>query len=97
MLYRPTLTGASFVNVDATYSGVEYDITASAVSGGIIIYSDYLATGEKNRTQKTGGLLDRVLLTLRRTGVSDIITIAAIRTTSTNSDVFSSIQWKEIR
>lgn len=96
VLYRPSLTGASWTAVNATYSAVEYDVSASAVSGGIVIDSDYFSTG-RNSASKDGGLLGRTLLRLTRTGTSDILTIAAIRTSSSDADTLAALKWKELR
>jgi len=96
LLYRPTLTGPSWTAVDATNSGMEYDVTASAVSGGIVVYSDYFATG-RNSDSAASGLLGRTLLRLTRTGTSDILTLAAIRTGTSNSATLAALRWKEIR
>lgn len=96
LLYRPSLTGPSWTAVNATHSGMEYDVSASAVSGGIVVESDYLSTG-RNQVSKTQGLLGRTLLSLGRTGTADILTLAAIRNSGSNAAVFGSLRWKEIR
>lgn len=96
LLYRPTLTGATWTDVDTTYSGMEYDVSASAVSGGIQIDSDYLSTG-RNTESKDGGVLGRTILSQGRSGTSDILTIAAIRTTTSNCDTYCTLKWKELR
>lgn len=97
LLYRPTLTGPSWTSVDATYSGMEYDVTASAVSGGIVVDSAYLATSGINARGKDEGLLGRTLLSLGRTGTADILTIAAIRTGNVDSATLAGLRWREIR
>jgi hypothetical protein len=96
LLYRPTLVGASFTAVDATHSGMEYDVTASSVSGGIVIDADFAAAG-KNTPSNVAGILGRTLMSLGRTGTSDILTLAAIRSTGTDATGFASLKWKEIR
>jgi hypothetical protein len=95
ILYRPTLIGANFASVGAT-SGMDVDTAATVVSGGTVIFSDFLATGRNSLTQ-VSGLLGKTILSLRRTGTSDILTIAAIRTSTSDSSVRAAIQWKEIR
>lgn len=94
LLYRPTLTGPSWTAVNATYSGMEYDVTASAVTGGIVVGGGYLSAGV-NRSAEKSGLLDRVTMSLGAS--ADILTIAAIRTGTSDSDVLASLRWKEIR
>jgi hypothetical protein len=96
ILYRPVLTGASWVAVDAVNSGMEYDVTASAVTGGIVVDSDYFSTN-RNSESRSDGLLERAILSLGRTGVADILTIAAIRTSTSDSSTYSAMKWKEIR
>lgn len=96
ILYRPNLTGANWTPVNATHSGMEYDVTASSLAGGIPIVSDYLASGRNALTQ-VAGLLGRSLLSLGRTGVSDVLTLAAIRTTTSSASTYGAFTWKEIR
>lgn len=96
ILYRPTLTGASFAAVDATYSGMEADTSATAVSGGIVVASGYVAT-DRNSATGQSGLLGRTLMRLTRTGTPDIMTLAAIRTSSSDGATLAEIGWREIR
>lgn len=97
IIYRPTLTGASWADVDATKSCVEWDATASAISGGTIVDEDYLTAGTKNQQITSTGLLGRILMSVGSSGSSDILTIAAIRTTTSNASVSSVMKWKEVR
>jgi len=98
LIFRPTLTNASWTAVDATNSGMEYDVSATALTGGTVEFSDYLAAVAGNSvSNENDGLLGRTLLKLGRTGTSDILTLAAIRTGGTNASVLSSLGWKEIR
>jgi hypothetical protein len=96
ILYRPTLTDASFGAVDATYSGMEVDVAATAVTGGIVVASGYVAT-DRNSAAGQAGLLGRTLMRLTRTGTPDILTLAAIRTGSSNGETLAEIGWREIR
>lgn len=96
ILFRPTLTNPSWTAIGN--SGMEYDVTASAVTGGIVEFSDYLAAAAGSAVSSNSkGILGRTLLKLGRTGTSDILTLAAIRTGGTNATVLSSLGWKEIR
>lgn len=45
-----TITGASYNNVDATYSGVEYDLAATAYTGGVVVQAGYAAAGQGSQT-----------------------------------------------
>lgn len=95
VLYRPTLTGASWVAL-STDSGVEYDISATAVTGGYQIEGDFLTAGQ-NQPTRLNNLLGRTIMSLGSAGVPDIVTIAAIRTGSTNASVRAKIKGKELR
>jgi len=93
--YRPTLTGASWVSA-GIYSGVEYDIAATAFSGGIKIASGYFTT-ERNDNAPEHGILQRIILSLGRTGVSDILSVVGVRTGTSSPDIFMTGSWNEIR
>ena len=95
ILYRPTLTGASFESVDANFSAMEYDTSATAVSGGIVVDSGYASTG-KNIAASVEGFLGRTIMSLGRL-TPDILTFAAIRTTNTSADTSVAMKWKELR
>lgn len=95
LLHNNTLTSASWVNVDINESIMEYDVSASAYGNGHQLYSEYIPTG-KNTVGGSAGFLGRVPLWLRRNTDSGILTIAAIRTSSTNASVLVSINWEEI-
>lgn len=96
LIYRPTLTGAAFAAIDATYNGVEYDNTASAITGGYRVEGDYI-TAAANNPRQAQGILERVIMSLGSTGTADILTIAAIRAGSSNASVRSYIKGKELR
>ena len=95
ILFNATLTGASWTNVDATNSGMEQDIAATAVSGGVKVASGYL-TDARDDTN-VNGILGKTLLFLGRTGTPRSLTIAGRRTTGTDASVFAGVQWREIR
>lgn len=95
-LHDSALTGASWANVDTDHSTMEYDITASAYSNGHIIATEYVATS-KNISSAYKSLLEKVVLWYRKNGNSGILTIAAVRSDSTNASVLVSCSWREIR
>lgn len=76
-----TLTGATFANsADAAHSGVEYDLAATAYTGGIVIASGYLgASGVGSNANAVGASEAPGKLLLARTyaNVRDTLTIAA--------------------
>lgn len=97
LIYRPTLTGASFASVDATHSMMEADTSATAVTGGIVIDEDYISGGARNQIGGESGLLGRTVMSLGSSGTSDILTLAAVRTDSLAANVHAAIKWSEIR
>ena len=96
ILHDCTLTGASWADVDASLSMMEYDVSATAVSNGHLVYSEYVTTATNNRASTGQGLLGKTLLWHRLDSVSGIFTIAAIRTGSSNASCLAAIQWEEI-
>lgn len=91
-----TLTGASWADVDTNHSIMEYDTTASAFTGGHRILSEYVATS-KNIQTSARSLMGKAVLWARKNGYTGILTVAAIRTTTTNASVLTSLNWEEIR
>ena len=49
LLLNATLTGASWVNHPTTESAIQYDVTATAVSGGTILNQGFAAAGYNDR------------------------------------------------
>lgn len=96
VLYRPALTNDSWVDVDTTYSGMEYDVSATAVSGGIKIDSDYVGASGVRSSINAQGILGKTIMSLGRTGTSDIISLCAVRNSNNNASVSAAIKWKEI-
>lgn len=98
VLYRPTLTGASWVDVNSNHSGVQYDVTASAIANTeLVVDADYITSGVRNQQIVDSGFLERISMSLGSTGTSDILTIAAIRTDANNASVSAAIKWEELR
>lgn len=91
-----TLTSPSWANVDTNHSVLERDISASALTGGHVIDSEYVATS-KNINAAFNTLLGKSVLWYRKNGNTGIFTIAAVRTTSTNASVLCGIKLNEIR
>ena len=91
-----TLVGAVWNDIDTNLSAGEFDVAATAISGGKIIHPDYLATGAKNATAGDGSLLGKSVLTGAR-GESDIVTLVAVRTTVTSAAVLAAFELDEIR
>lgn len=91
LVLNPTLSGASY----STHSNgnVDYDITASGMSGGTQIAAGYISKGG---IVDLGGIAD-FTYQLGRTiaGVSDVLTVAATPVTN-NTNVLFSMEWVEV-
>lgn len=99
LLHDNTLTNASWVSVDADDSVMEYDISATATSGGHQAYSDYVSGSGGPQTPATfaQGILGKTVLWDRQSSRTGIFTIAAIKTATNDASVFTAIRWEEIR
>lgn len=92
LLQNASLTGATWANTSATGT-VEYDLAATAVSGGQEIQSGYVSSRELSEL----GAVDFFQYQLGRTiaGVSDTVTLA-LTATSNNADVLAQLGWQEL-
>ena len=97
-----SLTGASFANVDTTNSGVQVDVAATAISGGLVIDSGFL-TGARDKTESGHigeDIMNKLFLSNDVAGTTaDILTISVsiINSAGTASDCGGSFSWKEER
>ncbi len=95
LVYNPTLTGASFTDVNTAYSGVQVDTSSTALSGGITIASGYVQGGQRANSSVDLSRL-KVPLTLDATGtVPDIFCI--VGTAPGNTNVAATVAWTEER
>ena len=95
IILNPTLTGASWISAD-TDSTVEYDISATALSGGkVITQGIFVGSNKGGSAMVTSNEID-FSQQLGRTiaGVSDIWCLAAIATTN-NDDAVGIVNWQE--
>ena len=97
LLKNATLTGASYNTTDFTH--VDYDVTASAVTGGTIILHNYVSSTAQGRATSfapTGYNFD-LQLGASLAGVSDVFTLA-IRTVSgaTTGDAIGAIDFLDL-
>lgn len=95
VILNPTLTGASWVSADSD-SAIEYDISASALSGGTVLDQGIFVGSNKGGAASVSSSEVDFSQQLGRTlaGVSDIWCIAAIATTN-NDDAVASVSWQE--
>ena len=91
LVLNPTLTNADWAGHSSTGT-VEYDIAATAMSGGTELQAGYVSSRELSELGA-----DAFAFQLGRTlaGVSDIVTLA-MAATSNNADVLAQIGWQEI-
>ena len=95
VVLNPTLTSASWTSA-GTDSSVEYDMSATALSGGVVVDEGIFVGSPKGGTANVSSNEVDFSQQLGRTiaGVSDIWCIAAI-STSNNDDVVASVSWQE--
>jgi len=95
VILNPTLTDASWTSAD-TDSTVEYDLSATALSGGkVITQGIFVGSNKGGSAQVTSNEID-FSQQLGRTiaGVSDIWCLAALATTN-NDDAVGIVNWQE--
>jgi len=95
IILNPTLTGDSWVSA-GTDSTVEYDISATALSGGRVVTEGIFVGSNKGGSAQVSGNEIDFNQQLGRTiaGVSDIWCLAAIATTN-NDDAVGVVNWQE--
>lgn len=97
-IYGATLTGASFSSANAD-SITEFDIAATAISGGIQVAGDYI----QRQSHFSADLQHRYPLALDKAGAhptspyTDSFTIAALKVSGGSADTFASVEWTEHR
>lgn len=97
LVYNGTLTGASFASVDGN-SGMNFDVAATAITGGTIVDSGYCPAGSlSNRAAFLKDLLLKLPITLNAAGsTGDIITVVATGITGAASTT-AALTWSEER
>lgn len=95
IILNPTLTGASWTSA-GTNSTVEYDINATALSGGTVVDQGIFVGSNKGGSASVSSTDVDFSQQLGRTidGVSDIWCLAAIATTN-NDDAVGVVSWQE--
>lgn len=92
LLLNPTLTGASWAGTSPTGT-VQYDLAATAVSGGTEIQTGYASARELTQLSATDFFQFQLGRTLA--GVSDTVTLA-LAATANNADVLAELGWQEL-
>jgi len=94
VVYKPGLTGASFTSVNAN-SGFEFDVAASALSGGTVLYSGYAIGTNQSKSSVETTINDAISVTIGLDGVQDILTVAATNVTGSSSMIVA-LEWVEL-
>jgi len=100
LIKNPTLTGATWAATVPSDSNVEFDVAATATTGGTIVQSDYLASNTAGGTGSTSfanAYNFDLQLGASIAGVSDIYTVA-VRTVSgaTTGDALGSLSFFDL-
>lgn len=96
LIKNATLTGASYDT--STFNSVDFDITATALSGGTILRSEYVdSTNQASSTLEVNGVYN-FGLQLGRTigGTSDTLTVAA-RVLSGTGDAVGTLEFYDLK
>jgi hypothetical protein len=95
VILNPTLTNANWTSADAD-STVEYDLSATALSGGKVVTQGIFVGSNKGGSAQVSANEIDFSQQLGRTiaGVSDIWCLAAIATTN-NDDAVGVVNWQE--
>lgn len=95
VIVNPTLTNANWVSAGSD-SAVEYDISATALSGGIVVDQGIFVGSNKGGSASVSSTDVDFSQQLGRkiNGTSDIWCIAAIATTN-NDDAVASVSWQQ--
>lgn len=92
LLLNPVLTGATWGNISQTGT-VEYDLSATGLSGGLEVQSGYVSSRELSTFNSVDIFQNQLGRSL--SGVSDIITLA-ISSSTNNSNILGQIGWQEL-
>jgi hypothetical protein len=96
ILRDATLTGASWNDVHA-HSGIEHDVAATVISGGVPLLTEYASTAFRSSSAIKSLLGKEILSLATNATLGDTLTIAAIKTTTADAAVRAALGWKEIR
>lgn len=95
LIKNATLTGASFVASDSP--NADYDVSATALTGGTIVQSGYVSATNQSSGQVESNFAYNFDLQLGRTigGTSDIYTVAA-RVLTGSDDIIGSLEFYDL-
>lgn len=91
-----TLSGASWASVDAD-SHSEFDVAATAITGGRVIFNDYISSTVRGLLNSINFInLKTLPLTLGADGSQRNITICVTRIGNNAADCFAGFNWREV-
>lgn len=106
IIFGGTLTNPSWVDVNATYSAVEYDVSATAIAGGIAGPSGYVVASGVGSVvtpgQSLSGFLSRLPIALDIDGnhptapLTDVVSIVATSLGGATA-VAGVVNWREVK
>lgn len=97
LVYNGTLTGASFNPADPQ-AAVEFDTTATGITGGRVVDSGYIAAFAKDVAFSADKFPFRLPFTLDYSGsVQDVYTLVVSGVNGSSTTVGGSFKWQEIR
>jgi hypothetical protein len=97
LVYNGTLTDPVWVSVDTTHSGVQYDESATAITGGVVIDSGYAIATASARAIVPTSIRSDLVLALNALGtVGDVLSVVCQRLTAVSSDTWVSMSWAEL-
>lgn len=99
LIHDGALTDPVWADVDTNDSMMEYDVSATAISGGHKVGSGYLGTAGSAQTRagQGDGLLGKTLLWNRQNAVTGILSVVAVRTSGSDATCYAGLEWEELR
>lgn len=92
-----SLTGASWTQVDGVNSSAEYDVAASAISGGTTLFSSFAIVNAAQPIFVSENVLSKLVLTYSHL-LSQADTLSVVATSmNATSNLSATLNWKEIR
>lgn len=96
LVLNGTLTGASFANVNANYSIAQVDTAASAITGGVVFDSGYVASSASVRGFSFASLFRRLPLVYSGlNNVQDTVSLVCTSLSGT-ANPLASMTWQEL-
>lgn len=96
VIWGGTVLGGSWADVDAVYSCAQVNASGTAVSGGVVIQSGYVATTSQARAAASQNIANDWALTINAAGLTGLeLAVECVRVGSVSSDVGVVIHWGE--